>query len=108
MKHDPKGSLQKSIHTYIVEYIQVNEKPPTIREICEAMQIGSTGQIDYHLNRLEEKGIIVRVRGQSRGIKLTQPMGIPINGRIAAGRPLEHSANPHQVLDVGQNLAYQN
>jgi repressor LexA len=108
MNQKPKKDLQQRIYAFLVEYMQTQSKPPTIREICEAVQIRSTGLIDYHLNQLEEKGLLLRVRRQSRGIKLTQPMGIPINGRIAAGRPLEHYANPHQVLDVGQDLDYQN
>ena len=108
MNQKPASDLQQRIYAFIVEYIHLHAKPPTIREICEAMHTESTGQIDYHLNRLEEKELIIRVRGQSRGIKLTQPMGIPIQGRIAAGRPLEHYANPHQVLDVRQDLASQN
>ena len=108
MNQKPERELQQRIYAFLVEYMQIHRKPPTIREIGEAMHIGSTGQIDYHLNRLEEKALIIRIRGQSRGIKLTQPMGIPINGRIAAGRPLEHSANPDQILDVGQELISQN
>lgn len=108
MKQKPGGDLQQRIYAFLAEYIHIHGKPPTIREIGEAVHIGSTGQIDYHLNRLEEKGFILRVRGQSRGIKLTQPMGIPIKGRIAAGRPLEHYAKPDQILDVGQDLDYQN
>lgn len=103
-----KSDLQKRIYAFLIEYIGIQGKPPTLREICEAVHIASTGQIDYHLNRLEEKGFIIRVRGESRGIKLTQPMGILIRGRIAAGRPLEHYADPHQILEVGPDLIAQN
>jgi repressor LexA len=88
--------------------MQINGKPPTIREIGDAMQVRSTGQIDYHLNRLEAEELIIRVRRQSRGVVLTQPIGIPIKGRIAAGLPIENYANPDQVLDIGHKLARQN
>src|SRR6185503_18024622 len=82
-------SLQNRIYNFIVEYKRMNGKPPTIREIGQAFDIASTGHIDFLLNRLEARGFIRRIRGQSRGIQLTQSEGIPIKGAIAAGLPLD-------------------
>lgn len=82
-------SLQNRIYDFIVEHKRMNGKPPTIREIGQAFDIASTGHIDFLLNRLEARGFIRRIRGQSRGIQLTQSGGIPIKGAIAAGLPLD-------------------
>jgi repressor LexA len=66
--------------------------PPTNREIGHAMNIASTGHVDYHLTMLEKKGWIARQAKKSRGIKLIVPsqnQGIPVKGYIAAGEPLD-------------------
>jgi repressor LexA len=81
--------LRNKIYTFLEEYINANGKPPTIREVGQAFHITSTGHIDFLLKRLEARGLIRRVRGQSRGIQLTQPRGILIKGAIAAGTPLD-------------------
>lgn len=83
-----KETLQDRIYAFLVEYSNANGRPPTIREIGQALHIASTGHIDHHLKRLEARGFIQRVRGRSRGIQLLQPRGIPVKGAIAAGKPL--------------------
>lgn len=108
MKDESAGSLRRRIYRFILNYIQLNGKPPTIREIGAALNISSTGHIDFHLKALVAEGLLTRVQRQSRGVKPTQPIGVPIKGRIAAGSPIENYIDPNQILDVGQELAQQN
>src|SRR5579859_3860656 len=61
---------QAKIYSFIGQYMRQNGRPPTNREIGEAVDIHSTGHVDYHLNMLEKKGYIIRERRKSRGIKL--------------------------------------
>src|SRR5260221_7722739 len=101
MSQAPRSDLQDRIYTFIVEYITTQGMPPTIREIGRATGIPSTGHIDHHLTMLEKKGLIVRLPGKSRGMKITQPpLGIPIRGTIAAGVPLDIFADTLAFLQV--------
>jgi repressor LexA len=89
--------------------------PPTNREIGQAMQIASTGHVDYHLTMLEKKRLIERQPKKSRGIKLVDPSvlstatppdpGIVIKGAIAAGQPLDvYSDEEYQMLPLNSHL----
>jgi repressor LexA len=110
MSSDQVSDIQKRIYDFIVVYIREEGMPPTNREIGQAMQIASTGHVDYHLSMLEKKRYILREAKKSRGIKLVQapPVGIPVMGSIAAGEPLEIFAEADQVLEVGPQTEQQN
>jgi repressor LexA len=86
---------QTRIFSFIQEYMQREGRPPTNREIGEAVGISSTGHVDYHLTVLEKKGCIHRERKKSRGIRLTEQhdRGLVVAGTIAAGQPLEISTS---------------
>ena len=78
--------------------------PPTYRELGRALRIASTNGVRGHLKALERKGYLRLGRG-ARGLELTKEVaaaeGIPILGRIAAGRPIEALENFEGALDVG-------
>ena len=110
MGSDHTSDIQKRIYDFIVEYIRDEGMPPTNREIGSAMQIASTGHVDYHLSMLEKKGLIDREAKKSRGIKLknqSQIYGIQVMGSIAAGEPLEIFSEPVEPLEVGRELEQQ-
>ena len=67
----PLSKRQKDILAWIVEFIQRNKYPPSVREITSALDISSTSVADYNLRRLAEAGYIRRAKGISRGITLT-------------------------------------
>lgn len=94
---------QAKIYTFIGDYMRDHGRPPTNREIGEAVDIHSTGHVDYHLNMLERKGYIIRERRKSRGIRLPdQKERWPrIVGEIAAGSPLGiYPDSQTDVLDL--------
>jgi repressor LexA len=90
---------QKGILEFIAEYVQARGYPPTIREIGEAVGITSTSVVNYNLNRLAERGYLLRERDVSRGLRLIDPspeilpasrlVRIPLAGPIVAGEPVE-------------------
>jgi repressor LexA len=86
---------QARIYSFIQEYMVREGRPPTNREIGEAVGISSTGHVDYHLTVLEKKGCIQRERKKSRGIRLVEQhaRGLMVAGTIAAGQPLEISTS---------------
>lgn len=99
---------QARILEFIVEYIRQEGRPPTYREIGQAVGIGSTGHVDHHLTALERKGAIERVRGKSRGIRVPDSHngGLHVVGAIAAGVPLDYYPDAEQeTIDLGAHTS---
>lgn len=87
---------QREILRFIREFAEEHNRPPTVRDIKDALSISSTSVVDYNLNQLVDKGKLRRNRNVSRGIELTEPIpirddsiSVPIVGTIAAGSPIE-------------------
>src|SRR5437660_1182154 len=110
MTSERTSDIRLRILNFIREYQHKNGMPPTNREIGHAMDINSTGHVDYHLSMLERDGHIQREPRKSRGIKLLDqgPQGIPVMGSIAAGEPLEILEKPEQALEIGNQVPHQN
>ena len=105
MSSQRTSDIQHRIYEFIVDYMRSRGRPPTNREIGKAMNITSTGHVDYHLSVLEKKGYISRQAKTSRGIELTKRLqGIPVMGSIAAGEPLDIFTEPGEKIDVGRDL----
>ena len=110
MVSEHTSDIQKRIFDFIIKYIRDEGMPPTNREIGYAMNIASTGHVDYHLSVLEKKGYITRDYKKNRSIKLVQspsPFGIPVMGNIAAGEPIDIEPYPSEMLGVGRDLEEQ-
>ncbi len=61
---------QRRILEFIVNFVNQNEFPPTIREIGEQVGISSTSVVNYNLAKLEELDLIARRKEVSRGLSL--------------------------------------
>jgi repressor LexA len=84
---------QKEILHLIREHTATSGFPPTRADICRAMGFKSPNAAEDHLRALERKGAIEMLPGASRGIRVMQPSGIPLIGRVAAGAPLLATEN---------------
>lgn len=88
---------------FIYERITNDGYPPTVREICKAVNLSSPATIQARLNRLEREGYIKRTSMKNRSMQLINytPKGvsemkatqeeyvdIPIYGKITAGVPI--------------------
>ena len=108
MSSEHTSDIQKKIFDFIVKYQREQGMPPTNREIGSAMNIASTGHVDYHLSMLEKKGYITRESKKSRGIKLIEnPFGVPVKGWIAAGEPLDIFEDSSESIEVGREIEQQ-
>lgn len=105
---------QRQMVTFISEYFRDHDRPPTNREIGQAMGIASTGHVDYHLSVLAKKGYIEREANTSRGLRLTaasephprrRVYHVPVVGRIAAGAPIEAITDPSEAVELGDDFA---
>lgn len=79
---------QEEILDFIRDRIEESGMPPTRVEIARALGFRSPNAAEQHLRALAKKGAIELVPGSSRGIRLPEPPGLPIVGRVAAGEPI--------------------
>jgi repressor LexA len=106
-----RANRQDEVHAFIVRHVRENGYAPSIREICSALGLRSTSTVHYHLTALARRGVIQWEGGKNRAIKLLAGVpseatedraggrGLPIVGRIAAGRPIEAIAEADEYLD---------
>ena len=72
-------------------FIQEHGFAPSVREIGEAVGLRSTASVSYHLQQLQEKGLLVSPggKGRKRAVVTTQRPGqIPVVGVVTAGLPI--------------------
>jgi repressor LexA len=85
---------QKEVFNFILEALEERGYPPSIREICEELNLSSTRGALRHLEALEKKGFISRSPG-ARAIRvLGSPRSasyIPLVGEVPAG-PLRYAS----------------
>lgn len=92
---DIKSNKQSEIYEFIKNQVNTKGYPPSVREICEAVNLSSTSTVHGHLTRLEKKGLIRRDPTKPRAIELLQEpyqrkemIDIPIIGKVTAGLPI--------------------
>jgi repressor LexA len=83
---------QREILKFIQDSIAESGMPPTRAEIAAEMGFKSPNAAEEHLRALQKKGVIDLIPGASRGIQLKdslrEQLGLPLIGRVAAGRPI--------------------
>jgi len=79
---------QQEVLDLIQEVIDETGMPPTRAEIAETLGFKSANAAEEHLRALARKGMITLLPGAARGIRITDPPGLPVVGRVAAGSPL--------------------
>ncbi|MGH8402222.1 MAG: transcriptional repressor LexA [Gammaproteobacteria bacterium] len=79
---------QRQVLELIQELIDDSGMPPTRAEIARKLGFKSANAAEDHLRALARKGMIELLPGAARGIRLTDPPGLPVVGRVAAGSPI--------------------
>lgn len=93
---------QRKVYEFIREKILTRGYGPTVREIGDHFRIRSPNGVMCHLKALEKKELIQREANMSRAITLTEPLrynGLPIKGRIAAGKLHEAVEQEEEEVD---------
>ena len=76
---------------YVNQFVQENGYSPSVREIGAAVGLRSTASVSYHLQALQEKGLLQApgAKGRKRAIVGSSRQGqIPIVGVVTAGLPI--------------------
>ena len=95
---------QTQVLRLIQNRISESGMPPTRAEIAQQLGFRSANAAEEHLRALQRKGVIDLIPGASRGIQLKdtirEQFGLPLIGRVAAGRPIlaeEHIEGRYQI-----------
>ena len=120
MAYGKISNKQQEILDYIKEEILKRGYPPSVREICEAVQLKSTSSVHSHLETLEKNGYIRRDPTKPRAIEIcddnfqmvrTEMVSLPVIGQVAAGTPILAEENidsyfpvPAEIVPNGQSF----
>lgn len=105
----------------ILEFIkdQLTQKgyPPSVREICAAVDLRSTSTVHSHLNKLEKLGYIRRDATKPRAIEVLdsnkgegvnglnqEVLHLPVIGQITAGEPIFAEQNIEEYIPLPANF----
>ena len=97
MAYGKISKKQQEILDYMKNEILNRGFPPSVREICEAVNLKSTSSVHAHLESLEKNGYIRRDPTKPRAIEILddnfnstrrEVVNVPVVGTVAAGQPL--------------------
>ena len=79
------------ILNYVNQFVQENGYAPSVREIGAAVGLRSTASVSYHIQALQDKGLLLspQAKGRKRSIVTNvRPGQIPVVGVVTAGLPI--------------------
>ena len=98
---------QLEIYEFLKIYTENKGYPPSVREICEALNLRSTSTVHGHLKRLEKKGLIKRDPTKPRALEIIEMsnnkkemLNIPIIGKVTAGAPILATENIEDTFPI--------
>ncbi|MGH8192247.1 MAG: transcriptional repressor LexA [Rhodanobacteraceae bacterium] len=101
---------QQRVFDFLRAYLRRNGFPPTHREIQDALGFASPNAARRHLDALRRKRLIELPAHTARGIRLVgdapraKLAGLPLIGRVAAGRPILAEAHVERHVAVDARL----
>ena len=81
----------EEILNYVNQFVQEYGYAPSVREIGAAVGLRSTASVSYHIQALQEKGLLLSpgAKGRKRSIVTNlRPGQIPVVGVVTAGMPI--------------------
>lgn len=119
------SETQQAILALITEKVESDGVPPSQAEIASAFGFKGVRAAQYHLEALEQAGVIRRIPGQARGIRLCQPeiddsevalspppvsedevLRLPVLGRVAAGAPIGADSFDGEVVLLDRSFFF--
>ena len=86
---------------YVNQFVQENGYSPSVREIGAAVGLRATASVSYHLQALQEKGLLHSPgeKGRKRALVTgVRPGQIPVVGVVTAGYPILAVENQEGTL----------
>ncbi|HEX5642208.1 MAG TPA: transcriptional repressor LexA [Thermoleophilia bacterium] len=95
---------QEQVLEFIRASVRADGYPPTVREICAALDLSSPSTVHAHLANLERLGLIRRDPSKPRALDVVgdarPPRPLPLIGSVAAGAPITAVDNVEDLVDV--------
>jgi repressor LexA len=105
---------EHNILDFMKKEIKKKGYPPTVREICAALDIKSTSTVHKDIERIEQKGYLKKDPSKPRALKIKDKgdkktkaadvridvVDVPVVGRIAAGTPILAEENVEELLPI--------
>ena len=109
---------QEKMLDKIKQYVVRHGYAPTVRELCQEMDLSSTATVQVHLNNLEKKGYIRKEESKNRTIEILVDneyeikneliTEVPLLGKITAGNPIEAIERPDEFFSLPSYLIPKN
>lgn len=98
---------ERRVYEFVKERVE-DGIPPSIREICAALNIRSTSTAARYVNTLVAEGVLEKVDGCNRAIKLAGrgATKIPLVGTITAGQPITAVQDITDFINFHENKSY--
>ena len=105
---------ERQLLEFITQFIQRYGYAPTLKEIGDALGMGSPATVHEHVDKLRIKGFLRKLDGTARGIEVVEnyaraslgksTIELPVLGFIAAGAPLEPYTDPNFYMSVAPSM----
>lgn len=105
---------QKEVLKYIKQFSAKNKYPPSVRQICKAMNLKSPATVHVHINHLINKGLLKRSEHGNHLLELLIPneydvkseevVNVPLLGKVTAGNPIEAIEVPNEFFSLPSYL----
>ena len=108
-------SKLNKVFEYVESYADANGFPPTVREICAHLSIKSTATCHYYLQKLEERGLIIKSASKKRAMGIAESakkernyLNVPVIGTVTAGTPVFAVENFEEFCPVPVEFGEEN
>ena len=112
MRHKTDGltKKQKEVLEFIKQFHAENKYPPSIRQICSAINLSSPATVHVHINHLVEKGFIKRSKEGNKALELLveneydvrnqEVVKVPLIGKETEGSIIDYLENPNELFSL--------
>ena len=114
MKKEELSKKQLKIYDAIKRYIAKNNYPPTVRELCDMVNLNSTATVHFHISNLIKKGFLTQQKGGNRTLEVVgdneyiendeNVAAIPLVGRVSCGNLIEKRNEVFALEVVGDSM----
>lgn len=101
---------QEEVLTVIKKYIAEHGYSPSVREICELMNLSSTATVFVHMKHLMNKGYLKQTNNKFRTLEVLVPneyietkedvVSVPLLGKVTCGNPIEAIEFPDEYISI--------
>lgn len=101
---------QQEVLTVIKKYIAEHGYSPSVREVCDLMNLSSTATVFVHMKHLMNKGYLKQTDNKFRTLEVLVPneyleknedvVSVPLLGKVTCGNPIEAIEFPDEYITL--------